>query len=127
MTLENELSRYFKSVEATPLDEYSFDAFDNLLQNDPKQILILLEEIRRVHDETVEALDANTPDEAGFKSLVHKVKGGAQLLQAKNFTEYCLKLEKDGPLPARIISFQKLLAEQNQTLEAYQARYRNLA
>jgi len=127
MTLENELSRYFKSVETGHLEEYSFAAFDNLMQNDPKQILILLEEIRRVHDETLEALKTNTPDEASFKSLVHKVKGGAQLLQAKNFAEYCLKLEKDGPLPARITAFQKLLAEQNQILEAYQARYRHLA
>ena len=127
MTLENELSRYFKSVEATPLEEYCFDAFDNLLQNDPKQILILLEEIRRVHDEALGVLNTHTLDQAGFKSLVHKVKGGAQLLQAKNFTEYCLQLEKDGPLPARITAFQKLLVEQNQILEAYQARYRNLA
>ncbi len=128
MTLENELSRYFKSV-AAPLSEskeaYCFDAFANLLRNDPKQILILLEEIERVHDEVLSKLDTGTPSEAEFKSMVHLIKGGAQLLQAKNFIEQCQALERDGPLTPRIQTFRQLLEEQNDILHSYQSRYRH--
>lgn len=128
MTLENELSRYFKSL-ATPQsesnEEYSFEAFANLLRNDPKQILILLEEIERVHHEALSKLDAETPSEAEFKSMVHLIKGGAQLLQAKAFVEQCQLLEKDGPLPQRVLAFRRLLEEQNGILNSYQSRYRH--
>ena len=128
MTLENELSRYFKAIEAIPMkEEYSFEAFGNLLRNKPSQIIIILEEIRRVHDEALKTLNSNTADEVSFKSMVHKIKGGAQLLEAENFIEHCQQLEKDGPLPERIASFKKLLEEQNQILEGYKARYQNLA
>ena len=129
MTLENELSRYFKSV-TTPhsesKEEYSFEVFANLLRNDPKQILILLEEIERVHDEVLSKLDTGTPSEAEFNSMVHLIKGGAQLLQAKAFIEQCQALEKDGPLNPRIQAFKQLLEEQNDRLHTYQSRYRHL-
>jgi two-component system sensor histidine kinase EvgS len=105
-------------------EEYSFEAFGNLIQNNPHQIIVILEEVRRVHDETLEALHGNSPDEASFKSMVHKVRGGAQLLQAKNFIQRCEQLEVEGPLPARLTSFMELLAEQNQVLERYKQRYR---
>ena len=128
MTLENELSRYFKSVAVShseAKEEYSFEAFANLLRNEPKQILILLEEIERVHDEALRKLDAGTPSEAEFKSMVHLIKGGAQLLQAKTFIEKCQALENDGPLIPRIKAFKQLLEEQNDILHIYQSRYRH--
>ena len=128
MTLENELSRYFKSV-AAPLSEskeaYCFDAFANLLRNDPKQILILLEEIEHVHDEALSKLATGTSTEAEFKSMVHLIKGGAQLLQAQNFIEQCQALERDGPLTPRVQAFKQLLEEQNDILHTYQSRYRH--
>lgn len=128
MTLENELSRYFKSIDTIPLEEeYSFEAFGNLLQNNPRQIILILEEIGRVQDEILEMLNRDLPDETSFKSMVHKVKGGAQLLQAKSFIANCQQLEKDGPLVGRITSFKKLLEEQNKILESYKARYRHLS
>lgn len=128
MTLENELSRYFTSVTAPPsesAEEYSFEAFANLLRNDPKQILILLEEIERVHDEVLGKLANGAPNEAEFKSMVHLIKGGAQLLQAKTFIEKCQALEKDSPLTPRIQAFKQLLEEQNGILHTYQSRYRH--
>ena len=116
-----------RSVEVIPLEEeYSFEAFGNLIRNHPQQIMVILEEIRRVHDETLENLLSHSPDEASFKSMVHKVKGGAQLLQAKNFIQRCEQLELEGPLPARLKRFQELLEEQNQVLENYKQRYRPL-
>ena len=128
MTLENELSRYFKSVTVShseSKEEYSFEAFANLLRNDPKQILILLEEIERVHNEALSKLDAGTPSEAEFKSMVHLIKGGAQLLHAKTFLEQCQALERDGLLAPRIQTFKQLLEEQNGILHTYQSRYRH--
>lgn len=128
MTLENELSRYFKSATVShseSKEEYSFEAFANLLRNDPKQILILLEEIERVHNEALSKLDAGTPSEAEFKSMVHLIKGGAQLLHAKTFLEQCQALERDGLLAPRIQTFKQLLEEQNGILHTYQSRYRH--
>ena len=128
MTLENELSRYFKSLavpHSESKEEYSFEAFATLLRNDPKQILILLEEIERVHNEALSKLDTKTPCEAEFKSMVHLIKGGAQLLQAKTFVEQCQLLEKDGPLHQRVPAFRQLLEEQNGILRSYQSRYRH--
>jgi two-component system sensor histidine kinase EvgS len=128
MTLENELSRYFKSLavpHSESKEEYSFEAFATLLRNDPKQILILLEEIERVHNEALSKLDTETPSESEFKSMVHLIKGGAQLLQAKTFVEQCQLLEKDGPLHQRVPAFRQLLEEQNGILRSYQSRYRH--
>ena len=128
MTLENELSRYFKSLavpHSESKEEYSFEAFATLLRNDPKQILILLEEIERVHNEALSKLDTETPSESEFKSMVHLIKGGAQLLQAKTFVEQCQLLEKGGPLHQRVPAFRQLLEEQNGILRSYQSRYRH--
>lgn len=127
MTLENELSRYFKSVEAKPQEAYSFEAFGNLLRDKPSQIIAILEEISRVHDEVLELLNSQTPDEVAFRSMVHKVRGGAQLLQAENFINHCQQLEMDGPLSNRIASLKQLLKEHNQILESYKTKYRDLA
>jgi two-component system, NarL family, sensor histidine kinase EvgS len=133
MTLENELLRYFQiedSIEtATPtnlLEEYSFDAFGNLLRNSPEYIQIILEEIKKVHDETLLVLRNEIADEASFRSMVHKVKGGAQLLSAKYFIQACEKLEQAGNLDNRIPAFIRLLQEQNQVISRYQSRYEKL-
>jgi len=55
--------------------------------------------------------------------MVHKVKGGAQLLNAKAFSEQCQDLEKDGPLEQRVVLFIELLKQQNQVLKRYQDQY----
>jgi two-component system, NarL family, sensor histidine kinase EvgS len=127
MTLENELSRYFKSIEAEPLKPegpYSFEAFSNLLRDDLNQIWGILEEIKKVHDEALHQLQATSLSDSEFRGLVHKVKGGAQLLKAQSFIEQCQRLEKDGPLQTRMASFKSLLEEQNRLLESHQSSYR---
>lgn len=125
--LENELLRYFDSSSAES-SEYSFAVFSNLIHDDPKQIIVILEEIRRVHDDALQQLNFSLTgtaiNESQFNSLVHKVKGGAQLLQASGFIEACQELEADGPLHQRIELFIKLLNEENKKIESYQRRYR---
>lgn len=128
--LENELMRYFEtSQEAIADDEaYSFETFSNLIENDPRQIVVVLEEIEKVHLETLSLLHSkdlhSSIDEAQFQSLVHKVKGGAQLLQATQFIHSCQELERDGSLLERIERFINLLEEQNQTIATYKNKYR---
>ena len=130
MTLENELSRYFISEEvcetaisSKKFEEYSFDAFGNLLKESPEYILVILEEIKRVHDEVLETIKSNRCDQVEFCSLVHKVKGGAQLLNAQSFVLACEDLEKDGNLNNRMGAFILLLEAQNQIISSYQAKY----
>lgn len=125
--LENELMQYFVSPSITPND-YSFEAFGNLIKNDPKQIVVILEEIQRVHDDVLKQLNScnisDSATESQFNSLVHKVKGGAQLLQASEFIKACQELESHGPLYERIPKFINLLRDENQKIEDYQRRYR---
>ena len=130
MTLENELSHYFRAVEVNDIsvpfkhqDEYSFDAFQNLLQKSPEYILIILEEIKKVHDEALLALKNKTIDKASFRSMVHKVKGGAQLLSAKKFIQACDALQQEGNLEEQATAFTQLLEEQNQVISRYQSQY----
>jgi two-component system sensor histidine kinase EvgS len=128
--LENELLRYFESSEV-PIctdETYSFDAFSTLIKSDPHQIIVILEEIEKVHVDILiqlRSISDQTPiDETLFQSLVHKVKGGAQLLQATQFTDNCKELEAHGPLSERIERFIALLEKQNETIESYKKRYR---
>lgn len=128
--LENELLRYFDSSNPSICvgEEYSFDAFANLIKDDPKQIIVILEEVEKVHQAILSELASHTNkteiDEMQFQSLVHKVKGGAQLLEAPQFISACKNLEASGPLLGRIERFVQILEEQNQTIETYKKRYR---
>ena len=134
MTLENELARYFKTEEQTISDsnydvdqsfneEYSFDSFESLIKNCPEYILVILEEIQKVHDEVLAILKNETPDQSEFRSLVHKVKGGAQLLNATKFSRACELLEQEGVLEQQISAFARLLEEQNLVISSYRSRY----
>ena len=130
MGLENELTRYFEIIETSGQDglsdtseEYSFAAFSNLLRDDPSHVLVILEEIKKVHDEALEILSSEAIDDSIFASLVHKVKGGAHLLGAQRFIQSCSHLENHASLPEKIDSFQKLLQKQNQIILRYQAQY----
>ncbi|MEY4059314.1 MAG: hypothetical protein RL551_553 [Pseudomonadota bacterium] len=129
--LENELMRYFESSQdpVCSNEVYSFDAFSNLIKDDPRQIVVILEEIEKVHLEVLSQLRLNSGqapiNEAQLRSLIHKVKGGAQLLQANEFIHACESLEIEGPLSDRIDQFVTLLEEQNQTIETYKKRYQH--
>jgi len=134
MTLENELSRYFQSeefVEAQSTleqyqEEYSFNAFEGLLRESPKYVLVILDEIKKVHEEVLLKLQNKTVDEADFRSMVHKVKGGAQLLSATKFIRACEALEQEGLLDEKIWTFTRLLEKQNRVIQDHQSRFSDL-
>jgi two-component system sensor histidine kinase EvgS len=130
MTLENELARHFTSQEIideqAPLDisgEYSFDLFSNLLKQNPAHILLILEEIKKVHIQILTILKTEPIDECALASMIHKIKGGAQLLSAQHFIKRCEILEKEGPVPDRVSAFIQLLEEQNQIIGCYVAKH----
>jgi two-component system sensor histidine kinase EvgS len=130
MTLENELSRYFQVEESTETktlknheEEYSFDAFENLLRESPEYILVILDEIKKVHDEALFTLRNESIDQTSFRSMVHKVKGGAQLLSATKFIQACEALEQEGGLGEQVFTFTQLLEEQNLIIQDYQSKF----
>ena len=130
MTLENELTHYFTSQEIVDAKnvvdvpgEYSFEYFSNLLKKNPSHILVILEEIKKVHIESLAILATKSVDEATLASMIHKVKGGAQLLRAQRFVQCCESLATEGSLPDRVSAFIQLLEEQNQIIESYMAKH----
>jgi two-component system sensor histidine kinase EvgS len=130
MTLENELARYFISQEISDEakmaylpGEYSFDLFSKLLKQNPGHILLILEEIKKVHIETLAILKTEPVDANTLASLIHKVKGGAQMLNAQFFIKRCEILEIEGGVPDKVNAFIQLLEEQNQIIERYVAKY----
>ena len=121
--LENELTRHFAAQES----EYSFDIFANLLNDNPTHILLILDEIKKVHDDSLIELTELTQNQRltqeQFRSIVHKIKGGAQLLNAKSFIEQCQILENKGPLPEKVERLIALLEQQNHLIERYRDDY----
>lgn len=131
-TLANELARYFVMSDEDPcvgVDDYAFDIFSNLLQDDSKQIYIILDEIQKVHDDAILQLhtlsEQVTVDKQQFKSILHKVKGGAQLINAQSFLSDCLELEKDSDIKEQISQLIALLKAENLKIAQYQKKYLN--
>ena len=128
MSLENELIRFFQAEEIEEAheileDEYCFDAFSHVIQENPHNILIILSEIKKVHDEALEVVNNEFVDELALASLIHKVKGGAQLLNATRFIKTCESLEKEASLNIKATGFKALLEEQNHVIARYQEKY----
>jgi two-component system, NarL family, sensor histidine kinase EvgS len=132
MALENELARYFSiksNVEKGSLsldlssETYSFTAFANLIKNDQTQVVRILDEISKVHDEVLETIQHQAVTKTQLASLIHKIKGGAQLLSAKQFIEACEYLESMTSIPDQINVLTTLLREQNQIIARYKRRF----
>lgn len=130
MTLENELARHFTSQEISDEPkmvylpgEYSFDLFSKLLKQNPIHIFPILEEIKKVHLEILAILKTEPVDEHALGSMIHKIKGGAQLLSAQRFMKQCEALEIGGTVSDRANAFVALLEEQNQIIDCYLTKY----
>jgi two-component system sensor histidine kinase EvgS len=87
--------------------------------------VLILDEIKRVHDDTLTILKAESINEEILTSLIHKIKGGAQLIGAQHFIECCKALEITGLIPNRVNLLIQLLEDQNQMIECYKAKYAN--
>lgn len=128
MSLENELLRYFQSERVTEEngsfpDKYHFDAFSNLIKENSANTSIILSEIKRVHDETLLILDRELVNESTLASPLHKVKGGAQLLNTKRFIQACESLETECDLERKTVALKELLEEQKEELVLSSLRF----
>ncbi len=86
-------------------------------------MVLILDEIKKVHDDTLAILKVESVDEATLASMIHKIKGGAQLLSAQRFIACCEALEISGSIPERVGALIQLLEDQNQIIECYRAKY----
>jgi two-component system sensor histidine kinase EvgS len=118
--LENELARYFGLSNHNTEEEYSFEAFASLIANDPRQILLILDEIKKVHDEALSRLRGPSISQDELASLIHKVKGGALLLKASRFIHDCESIERQSHFLEQLNTFKSLLLKQNQLIQQYQ-------
>jgi two-component system sensor histidine kinase EvgS len=126
-TLENELSRYFSIVEIESGDEEDVIAFPQLGNGsqDQNQIgRLILHEIMEVHHQAIAELSNKTLTESELGSLIHKIKGGALLMNALHFAN-----RLDGLTANRMDSPQKraallkeLLLKQNSVIDAFLSR-----
>ena len=127
--LENELLRHFsKRSQSSGQEVYSFENFSNLIKDDQSQAWNILHEIQKVHLEILGQLTKSNIeseiDEGAFKSMVHKAKGGADLLKATEFSKSCELLQKSGSLTKRIDQFKAILLRQNSLLDYYKKNIR---
>lgn len=126
-SLENELSRYFKfvgvdvEINSKPNDIICFPHLSNLGHDQNQIARLILQEIMEVHHQCISELDRCEHTEHDFTSMVHKIKGGALLMNGIHFAARLDLLAGDlgKPMQERIAILKELLFKQNATIDAY--------
>jgi len=62
-------------------------------------------------------------EDSEFRGMVHKIKGGAQLLNAQEFIKQCQSFEGGSATREKILQFMGVLEEQNQIIERYRTQF----
>ncbi|HAT39770.1 hypothetical protein [Polynucleobacter necessarius] len=76
-----------------------------------------------MHDEILATLRNKDFDQTSFRSLAHKVKGGAQLLSATKRIQNCETLEQNGILEEQVYALKQLIEGPILLIEEYRSRY----
>jgi two-component system sensor histidine kinase EvgS len=123
-TLENELARYFTIVEVEFDAEEDTIAFPQLGKgsSDQNQIgRLILHEIMEVHHQAIAELSTGTISQSDLGSLVHKIKGGALLMNALRFANRLdsLTANRTDSTPKRAALLKELLLKQNSVIDAF--------
>jgi two-component system sensor histidine kinase EvgS len=126
-TLENELSRYFSIVEIESGDEEDVIAFPQLGNGsqDQNQIgRLILHEIMEVHHQAIAELSNKTLTESELGSLIHKIKGGALLMNGLHFANRLdgLAANRTDTPQKRAALLKELLLKQNNVIDAFFSR-----
>jgi two-component system sensor histidine kinase EvgS len=126
-TLENELSRYFSIVEIESGDEEDVIAFPQLGNGsqDQNQIgRLILHEIMEVHHQAIAELSNKTLTESELGSLIHKIKGGALLMNGLHFANRLdgLAANRTDTPQKRAALLKELLLKQNNVIDAFLSR-----
>ena len=123
--LENELARYFTvaSVEESQEEEdvIAFPQLGNLSQDQHQIGRLILHEIMEVHHQSIAELNRKALSESDFESMVHRIKGGALLMNGVHFASRLDELAADQrlPLQERILQLKSLLFKQNTVIDAF--------
>ena len=123
-TLENELARYFTMVEVEFDTEEDTIAFPQLGKgnSDQNQIgRLILHEIMEVHHQAIAELSTGAISQSDLSSLIHRIKGGALLMNGLRFANRLDKLaanRTDSTLK-RAVLLKELLLKQNGVIDAF--------
>jgi two-component system, NarL family, sensor histidine kinase EvgS len=123
-TLENELARYFTMVEVEFDAEEDTIAFPQLGKgsSDQNQIgRLILHEIMEVHHQAIAELSTGTISQSELGSLIHKIKGGALLMNALRFANRLdsLAANRIDSTPKMAALLKELLLKQNSVIDAF--------
>ena len=123
-TLENELARYFTMVEV------DFDADEDIIafpqlgkgSSDQNQIgRLILHEIMEVHHQAIAELSTGVVSQSDLGSLIHRIKGGALLMNGLRFANRLdsLAANRADSTPKRAALLKELLLKQNSVIDAF--------
>ncbi|MFY8184253.1 MAG: response regulator, partial [Polynucleobacter sp.] len=123
-TLENELARYFTMVEVDFDAEEDSIAFPQLGKgsSDQNQIgRLILHEIMEVHHQAIAELSTGTISQSDLGSLIHRIKGGALLMNGLRFANRLdsLAANRTDSTPKRAALLKELLLKQNSVIDAF--------
>ena len=123
-TLENELARYFTMVEDDFDVEEETIAFPQLGKgsSDQNQIgRLILHEIMEVHHQAIAELSTGTLSQSDLGSLIHRIKGGALLMNGLRFANRLdsLAANRTDSTPKRAALLKELLLKQNSVIDAF--------
>jgi two-component system sensor histidine kinase EvgS len=123
-TLENELARYFTMVEV------DFDADEDIIafpqlgkgSSDQNQIgRLILHEIMEVHHQAIAELSTGVISQSDLGSLIHRIKGGALLMNGLRFANRLdsLAANRADSTPKRAAILKELLLKQNSVIDTF--------
>jgi two-component system sensor histidine kinase EvgS len=126
-TLENELARHFTIVEVDCDTEEDTIAFPQLGKGsaDQNQIgRLILHEIMEVHHQAIAELSTGTISQSDLGSLIHRIKGGALLMNGLRFANLLdsLAANRADSTPKRAALLKELLLKQNSVIDAFLKR-----
>jgi hypothetical protein len=123
-TLENELARHFTIEEIDCDTEEDTIAFPQLGKGsvDQNQIgRLILHEIMEVHHQAIAEQSAGGISQSDLGSLIHKIKGGALLMNGLHFANRLdsLAANRADSTPKRAALLKQLLLKQNSVIDAF--------
>jgi two-component system sensor histidine kinase EvgS len=123
-TLENELARHFTIVEVDSDIEEDTIAFPQLGKgsSDQNQIgRLILHEIMEVHHQAIAELSTGAISQSDLGSLIHRIKGGALLMNGLRFANRLdsLAANRTDSTPKRAALLKEMLLKQNSVIDAF--------
>ena len=123
-TLENELARHFTIAEADCDTEEDTISFPQLGKgsSDQNQIgRLILHEIMEVHHQAIAELSTGAISQSDLGSLIHRIKGGALLMNGLRFANRLdsLAANRTDSNPKRAALLKEMLLKQNGVIDAF--------